>query len=103
MSPRRKVELEAVPVALSALDAVSWPPPAVFVWLCVALVKPAIVGVIKVSPANVVAVAPKEIDVEPTVTELFVRALLPMFVRVFEAPLIVLFVSVCVVEVSTHC
>ena len=48
-------------------------------------------------PAIVVALAPKLIDVEPTVTAEFDKLELPIFDKVFELPLIVLFVSVFVV------
>lgn len=52
--------------------------------------------VIFVIPANVEAVAPKETEVDPIVTLLFVRALFGIAVKVFVAPLIDLFVNVSV-------
>ena len=48
----------------------------------------------EVNPAKVDAVAPNEMLVEPTVNELFVSDALAMLVSVFDAPLIVLLVSV---------
>jgi len=47
-----------------------------------------------VKPAKVVELAPKLIDVEPTVTAEFESDELPIFDNVFDDPLIVLFVSV---------
>ena len=47
-------------------------------------------------PAIVVADEPNEIAVEPIVIELLVKELFPILLNVFEAPLIVLLVSVCV-------
>ena len=51
-------------------------------------------------PAIVVAELPSEIAVVPTVTDELVRLELPMFVRVFDDPEIVLLVSVCAVLIS---
>ena len=51
---------------------------------------------VKLKPAAEAAVAPRDTAVEPKVTELFVNDELPIFDNVFEAPEIVLFVSVSV-------
>ena len=59
--------------------------------------------VILTKPVIVVALPPKLIDVEPTVTAEFVREPLAIFVSVFEEPLIVLFVSVAVVSFVAAC
>jgi energy-converting hydrogenase Eha subunit C len=59
------------------------------------------VGLVKVTPENVVTVAPKATLVDPIVTVLFVNAELPMLVNVFVDPLIDLFVSVSVVALPT--
>ena len=56
-----------------------------------------------VNPANVVELAPKLIDVVPTVTAEFERDELPIFDNVFDEPLIVLFVSVAVVSLIAAC
>ena len=57
---------------------------------------------IDVSPANVVAVPPKDTLVEPIVTDEFVSALLGILVSVLVEPLIDLLVSVCIpVSVAT--
>ena len=63
------------------------------------LIEPAVKSVI---PAIVVDVAPKLIDVEPTVTAELERLELPILDNVFEAPEIVLFVSVSVVALPTN-
>ena len=60
-----------------------------------------LVEVTLVNPASVVAVAPRLTEVEPIVTAEFVSDALPMLVRVLVAPLIDLFVSVCVPAVVT--
>lgn len=60
------------------------------------------VTVTLVSPAKDVAVPPREMAVVPIVTELLVRELLPMFVRVLVEPLIDLLVSVSVVALPTN-
>ena len=52
------------------------------------------VDVTLVKPANVVDVAPNAVDVEPIVTELFVKLALAMLDNVLELPLIVLLVNV---------
>ena len=57
----------------------------------VILIPPAVKFVI---PASVVELPPKDIEVEPTVTAELVNEEFPIFESVFEAPLIVLFVSV---------
>ena len=61
----------------------------------------AMVGLVSVNPATTVSVPPKEIEVDPIVIELFVNALLGMFVNVFVDPLIDLFVNVSVVARPT--
>ena len=53
------------------------------------------------TPVNVVIVPPSDTAVDPIVIELLVSALLGRFVKVFDAPLIDLFVSVCELSVST--
>ena len=53
-----------------------------------------------VNPAIVVELAPKLIDVEPTVTAEFESDELPIFESVLDEPLIVLFVSVAVVSLK---
>ena len=62
----------------------------------------AMVGLVSVNPATTVSVPPKEIEVDPRVIELFVNALLGMFVNVFVDPLIDLLVSVSVVALPTN-
>jgi hypothetical protein len=59
------------------------------------------VGLVKVTPENVVTVAPKATLVDPIVTVELVNAELPMLVNVFVDPLIDLFVSVSVVALPT--
>lgn len=59
------------------------------------------VGLVSVRPAIVVAVAPRLTGVDPIVTALFVSDELPMPEIVFDAPEIVLFVSVCVPSTVT--
>ena len=56
-----------------------------------------------VNPAIVVELAPKLIDVEPTVTAEFESDELPMFESVLDEPLIVLFVSVADVSLIAVC
>jgi hypothetical protein len=53
------------------------------------------------TPVSVVIVPPSDTAVDPIVIELFVRALFGRFVKVLDAPLIVLLVSVCELSVST--
>ena len=66
------------------------------------LVIVAIVGDVNVNPAIVDAVPPSDTDVDPIVTELLVSDELPILDNVLDAPLIVLFVSVCTpVKVAT--
>ena len=62
------------------------------------LIEPAVRSL---TPAIVVALPPKLIDVVPTVTAELERLELPMFDNVFELPDIVLFVSVSVVALPT--
>ena len=60
------------------------------------------VGLVKVTPVNVVTVAPKATLVDPIVTVELVSAAFPMLVSVLVDPLIDLFVSVWVpVSVAT--
>jgi len=59
------------------------------------------VGLVNVTPANVVTVAPKATLVDPIVTVELVRAELPMLVKVFVDPLMDLFVNVSVVALPT--
>jgi hypothetical protein len=59
------------------------------------------VGLVKVTPENVVTVAPKATLVDPIVTVELVRAELPMLLKVFVEPLIDLLVSVSVVALPT--
>ena len=56
-SPRRKVEEDGVPVQVDELTVLKVPPPVAFEWLWVALVKLAIVGVVRVFAVRV-CVAP---------------------------------------------
>jgi hypothetical protein len=58
-------------------------------------------GEVKVNPATVAAVLPKDTLVDPTVTAEFVKAALPILLNVLLEPLIVLFVSVSVVALPT--
>ena len=53
-----------------------------------------IVGLVSVKPAIVAAVAPSDTDVDPIVTALLVNDELPILLKVFTEPLIVLSVSV---------
>ena len=62
------------------------------------LIEPAVRSL---TPAIVVELAPKLIDVVPTVTAELERLELPMLDNVFEAPDMVLFVSVSVVALPT--
>ena len=55
------------------------------------------VGLVKVTPVNVVTVAPKATLVDPIVTVELVNAAFPMLVSVLVDPLIDLFVNVSVV------
>jgi hypothetical protein len=59
------------------------------------------VGEVRVTPENVVTVAPNATDVDPIVTVELVNAELPMLVKVLVEPLIDLFVSVSVVALPT--
>jgi hypothetical protein len=59
------------------------------------------VGEVRVTPENVVTVAPKATLVDPIVTVELVNAELPMLVNVFVDPLIDLFVRVSVVALPT--
>jgi hypothetical protein len=59
------------------------------------------VGEVRVTPENVVTVAPNATLVDPIVTVELVNAELPMLVNVFVDPLIDLFVSVSVVALPT--
>ena len=59
------------------------------------------VGEVRVTPANVVTVAPNATLVDPIVTVELVNAELPMLVKVFVEPLIDLLVSVSVVALPT--
>ena len=63
------------------------------------LIEPAVRSL---TPAIVVALPPKLIDVVPTVTAELERLELPMFDNVFELPDMVLFVSVSVVALPTN-
>ena len=53
-----------------------------------------VVDVTELNPAKVVTVAPRETEVEPIVTALFVSDALAMLLNVLEEPLIVLLVNV---------
>jgi hypothetical protein len=59
------------------------------------------VGLVKVTPENVITVAPKATLVDPIVTVELVKAELPMLLKVFVEPLIDLLVSVSVVALPT--
>jgi hypothetical protein len=59
------------------------------------------VGEVRVTPENVVTVAPKATLVDPIVTVELVRAELPMLLKVFVEPLIDLLVNVSVVALPT--
>ena len=60
------------------------------------------VGLVKVTPVNVVTVAPKATLVDPIVTVELVNAAFPMLVSVLVDPLIDLFVNVSVVARPTN-